>query len=219
MRVFSVFLLVLFASSASARHGSAKKGLESVDGAIPDEYIVILDEGVESRGPVNSLKNRLVNDLKNRAQAEIIHDYTIINGFAVRMNLKALQKALKTIGGGEIYPNDIATASITQSPVRSWGLDRVDQTIGGLDNLDGAYTYLRDGDNVDVYVIDTGIFKDHEDFGGRASFGPDYTGEGNGDRNGHGTHVAGTSHWILSFSSFLSSTSPTMRSLVVCKVL
>lgn len=49
------------------------------------------------------------------------------------------------------------------------------------------------GDGVDVYVIDTGININHEEFGGRASWGttiPD--GEVDDDDNGHGTHCAGT---------------------------
>ena len=45
-----------------------------------------------------------------------------------------------------------------------------------------------------VYIIDSGIKFDHVDFGGRATPGADYVGDGrNGvDCNGHGTHVAGT---------------------------
>jgi subtilisin family serine protease len=192
MKVLSILLLVLFASSASARVGSIQRVLEAVDGAIPDEYVVMLDE--ESRGLVNGLKNRLVNDLKNSGQAEIIYDYTIINGFAVRMNLKALENALKNIEGAKIYANDVATGNSVQSPVGSWGLDRVDQRIWGLDELDDSYTYLRNGTDVDVYILDSGIFNDPEEFGVRVSYGQDYTGEGNQDDVGHGTHVAGTWH-------------------------
>lgn len=47
------------------------------------------------------------------------------------------------------------------------------------------------GEGVNAYIIDTGIYKEHEDFQGRAIFGLDLTGEGPGDGNGHGTHVAG----------------------------
>ncbi|CAR27884.1 hypothetical protein ZYGR_0N03710 [Zygosaccharomyces rouxii] len=47
------------------------------------------------------------------------------------------------------------------------------------------------GRNINAYIIDTGIYKEHKDFCGRAIFGRDFTGEGPGDRNGHGTHVAG----------------------------
>lgn len=57
-----------------------------------------------------------------------------------------------------------------------------------------ALTYSYDssaGTSVDAYVLDTGIYKEHPEFGGRAVAGADFTGEGLGDRNGHGTHVAG----------------------------
>lgn len=47
------------------------------------------------------------------------------------------------------------------------------------------------GRDVNAYIIDTGIYKEHDDFGGRAVFGADFTGDGPGDGNGHGTHVAG----------------------------
>jgi subtilisin family serine protease len=190
MKVLNVLLLVLFASSASGRVGSDQRALEAGDDVIPDEYVVTLPDGVEPRGLVNGLKNRVVNGLKDSGEAEILHDYAIINGFAVQMKLNALQNALKNVEGAEIYPNRVVTSSSVQTPVGSWGLDRVDQTTG----FNNQYTYLRDGTNVDVYILDTGIYIDHEDFGGRASLGTDITGEGNFDGNGHGTHVAGTLH-------------------------
>lgn len=59
----------------------------------------------------------------------------------------------------------------------------------------GSFNYYYNrkykGENVNAYIIDTGIYKEHPDFQGRAVFGRDLTGEGPGDGNGHGTHVAG----------------------------
>ncbi|ODV58573.1 S8 family peptidase [Ascoidea rubescens DSM 1968] len=47
------------------------------------------------------------------------------------------------------------------------------------------------GEEVTAYVIDTGINCAHPEFENRCENGGDFTGEGPGDRNGHGTHVAG----------------------------
>jgi subtilisin family serine protease len=188
MKVLNVLLLVLFASLVSAQGGSIKRVLEPVGDAVPGQYVVVLDEGVEPHG--------LVNGLKKSGQAEILHEYKIINGFAVRMNINALENAVKHIKGVTIYDDPIVTAITLQNPAGSWGLDRVDQTIGG----DGVYTHLRDGTDVDVYIVDTGIQIEHDDFDGpwrdnRATYGENFiTGEGPGDGNGHGTHVAGTSY-------------------------
>jgi len=43
-----------------------------------------------------------------------------------------------------------------------------------------------------VYIIDTGIFVDHPEFQGRATFGTAFGGFQEVDGNGHGTHCAGT---------------------------
>jgi subtilisin family serine protease len=48
------------------------------------------------------------------------------------------------------------------------------------------------GQGVSVAVLDTGIDAKHEAFKGVKIKQKDFTGEGNGDQNGHGTHCAGT---------------------------
>ncbi|KAI9176060.1 hypothetical protein H9P43_006425 [Blastocladiella emersonii ATCC 22665] len=69
------------------------------------------------------------------------------------------------------------------------GLDRIDARRG----TDGSFTFPDTaGQGVSVYVIDTGINTRHPDFQGRARFLQDFTGEGNSDLQGHGSHCAGT---------------------------
>src|SRR5262249_20845099 len=90
---------------------------------------------------------------------------------------------------------DTAAPAVDHSGVRAaastWGLDRIDQRNLPLD---GQFTTLGDGAGATAYIMDTGIDYAHSEFGGRAVPGYDATGDGpNGqDREGHGTHVAGT---------------------------
>lgn len=49
-----------------------------------------------------------------------------------------------------------------------------------------------DGNGVTVAVLDTGIDKNHPAFAGVQLVERDFSGDGNGDKQGHGTHCAGT---------------------------
>jgi subtilisin family serine protease len=71
-------------------------------------------------------------------------------------------------------------------------LDRIDKEDAS--QLDDTFSYDdTQGELVDSYIIDTGILITHNDFGGRATWGQNFAGDGqNTDCNGHGTHVAGT---------------------------
>ena len=78
-----------------------------------------------------------------------------------------------------------------QTPVPSWGLDRIDAVDTALNN---SYKYVSTGTGALVYVIDTGVYAGHSDLSGRVISGYTAVNDGNGtqDCNGHGTHVAGT---------------------------
>lgn len=79
--------------------------------------------------------------------------------------------------------------SDTQTPTPAWGLDRID----GI--FDNSFSYPASaGDNVRVYVFDTGVAGDHPDLAGRVTRGFDVIGsdQANTDCHYHGTHVAGT---------------------------
>jgi len=84
--------------------------------------------------------------------------------------------------------------------VPPWGVDRVDQRDVALNGLFESGS--ADGEGVDVYVVDTGINKEHSDFAGRLKGGFNAVADGNGeddwnDCNGHGTHCAGSAAGTL----------------------
>jgi subtilisin family serine protease len=80
---------------------------------------------------------------------------------------------------------------------RLWGLDRIDQRSA---TLNGTYKFDSTGQNVNAYVIDTGIYP-HNEFQDRLELGynavsdredtPSQRFSTDCSTNGHGTHVAG----------------------------
>mgnify|MGYP002630829690 CR=1 FL=1 len=71
----------------------------------------------------------------------------------------------------------------------SWGLDRIDQETLPLDKKTFSSGYS--GEGVDIYIVDTGVYRDHEDFSKRNVREVFMISE-KGDMNGHGTHCSGT---------------------------
>ncbi|KAG0248154.1 hypothetical protein BGZ95_008197, partial [Linnemannia exigua] len=74
--------------------------------------------------------------------------------------------------------------------LRAWSCRVSEETL----DLTKPYSYPDvAGEGVTAYVIDTGVFANHTDFGGRATFGANFIkGSKNTDENGHGTHVSAT---------------------------
>jgi subtilisin family serine protease len=110
--------------------------------------------------------------------------HSALKGFAAELPSAAIEALERNPNVVYVEPDGIAT--LTGIP---WGLDRVDQRSLPLD---AAFTPPNGGAGVHAYIVDTGIRRTHTDFGGRAEFGVDFSGLGDGDCHGHGTHVAGT---------------------------
>jgi len=55
----------------------------------------------------------------------------------------------------------------------------------------GVTSSMYSGKGIKIAILDTGIDKAHSAFAGMRIIEKDFTGEGNGDTNGHGTHCAG----------------------------
>ncbi|CAE6458965.1 unnamed protein product [Rhizoctonia solani] len=79
----------------------------------------------------------------------------------------------------------------------TWGLQRISQRgplPSGSHPKDLDFTYRWESpvgtDLVDVYVLDTGVYLEHQDLQPRAIRGKNFTKDPDGDRRGHGTHVA-----------------------------
>jgi subtilisin family serine protease len=175
--VLSLLALAACADASSPVAGATADAAPLLNAAtgrgIPGEYIVVLREGADPRSVA------AVAGVSPR------HVYTAaLNGFSARLNdgqLNALRHSPKVE-----YVEQDQEVRATAAP---WNLDRIDQRnlpLNGVYNPIGL-----PGTGVRAYVIDTGIYTAHTQFGGRATNVFDATGGNGADCNGHGTHVAG----------------------------
>ena len=187
--------------------------IRRVDDAIDGRYIIALDEpngrSLTSIARIASTLTRLYG-----GRADYIYNTAFV-GFAAKMSRLQAER-LAADDRVRFVEQDAKVKLVASQSNPPWGLDRIDQAALPLNQ---GFDPGADGDGVNVYVIDTGIRRDHEDFGGRIGEGfssIDETGQPTGnilsaildgitgndggeqgddptqDCNGHGTHVAGT---------------------------
>ncbi len=154
--------------------------------AVAGSYVVVLKDSVSS-----SAVDGEAATLAAKHGGSVGHKYRhALNGFELRISEAAARQIAALPQVKYVQQNHQVTIFGTQTPTPSWGLDRIDQRALPLNN---SFTYPNTATGVKAYIIDTGIRTTHTDFGGRATWGTNTTGDGNNtDCNGHGTHVAGT---------------------------
>ncbi len=171
--------LSLSAAMAIPAHANAsyvpitKTGGEKVAG----QYIVTLDRDATVKTTVAGLG------------VKPLYTYdTVLNGFTAKLSAAQLQGLQRNPNVTRIEEDGVARIDTTQSNA-TWGIDRIDQRALPLST---TYNYTATGPSVHAYIIDTGIYASHANFGGRANNVYDALGGNGTDCNGHGTHVAGT---------------------------
>lgn len=153
--------------------------MESYTTGIPASSMGLLVPSMTSLSPSYELKARSLGWKKVSRPIRLKHDLIVFSDVV-------LQKS--------------ASAPIQQTNA-PWGLSRLSSStplsVGrNFDPKNTTFSYTfptTSGSGVDIYVVDSGVHTAHSDFGGRATFLASF---GNGvkgdDKDGHGTHVAGT---------------------------
>lgn len=172
-------------------------------GRVPNRYIVTLKPGV--RG-LQTAASAVAS--QHSGTIECVYESTF-RGFCVtiadeRVHELALDPRVARVEPdrvAQVYdaPNALAVDGHGLRPVDQtdppWHLDRVDQTDLPLDH---SFSFDEMGTGVNIYIIDSGIRKTHNDFGGRVHYvaggdNGDFVLDGHGsaeDCYGHGTAVA-----------------------------
>ncbi|GGB81471.1 S8 family peptidase [Deinococcus soli (ex Cha et al. 2016)] len=156
--------------------------------AIPGQYVVVFNDDVQSDFTAQSDFIGALGLDPQGVQVQQVYS-AALNGFAAKLSTQNLAKLQADKRVKYIEQDAMMHATATQTGA-TWGLDRVDQRSRPTD---GSYIYNYTGSGIKAYIIDTGINTAHTNFGGRAIWGTNTTGDGrNSDCQGHGTHVAGT---------------------------
>ncbi|KAK8098024.1 uncharacterized protein PG998_013510 [Apiospora kogelbergensis] len=149
---------------------------------ISNQYIVKFKDQSDSM-TINSAMDTFPGDAEH-----VWHNN--FKGFAAKLDDAALESLKNHPDVDYIEQDSIVSinAYVTQSNP-PWGIARVSHKSRNT----ASYTYDSSaGAGTCAYVIDTGIYTAHSQFGGRATFLKNYADSSNSDGNGHGTHVAGT---------------------------
>ncbi|KAI8372859.1 serine protease 1 [Radiomyces spectabilis] len=172
--------------------------------AVSDSYIVVLKDHVDTEkahshcGWVNNLHKRdapLAELLDADAAAGIKHTYNLPGwrGYAGKFTEETVHHIRQSPEVAYVERDTMMYTSELQRGA-PWGLSRISHRDALTLRDFNKYSYdAKGGQDVKVYVIDTGINIDHSDFDGRAEWGVTIPENDNDkDGNGHGSHCAGT---------------------------
>jgi subtilisin family serine protease len=180
----AVIVLLIATAAAIAPVNKAEK-------PFPGQYIVVFHSNTSVADTLSTVESffQMGVTMKNTYK-------TVLKGFAAKLTQDQLVKVRTHPNVNYIDQDGEARVAQggqcqIQQNAPSWGLGRITQVDPTGDD---DFPHLHYGQGVNVYIIDTGIYLAHSDFGGRAKWG--YTASdiapGEYDGNGHGTHCAST---------------------------
>ncbi|KAF9091121.1 serine protease [Mortierella sp. GBA35] len=169
---------------------------------VPDSYIVVFKDGVRAKDHsawASDLHKRdlSANGIWDNIASGVKHVYDMgsFQGFAGRFRPDVLDEIRKNPDVDYIERDQLVYASEIKIQNRApWGLARISHRKGLTLGTFNKYEHNPNGgEGVTVFVIDTGVNIDHNEFEGRAKWGKTVpTNDPDADDNGHGTHCAGT---------------------------
>ncbi|KAJ1658259.1 proteinase B [Dispira simplex] len=173
---------------------------DNQDTIIPHSYMVVLKKNLAEHELLHHFNQvsrfvEFANLEQGQEENELTHLYRVggLKGYAARLRPDILEYIRGSDDVDYVEHDSIVSINEVERGA-PWGLARVSSRKPlSLVNYDKYYYDPSAGEGVTVYVVDTGINVNHNDFEGRAVWGSTVPrGDVDQDGNGHGTHVAGT---------------------------
>jgi subtilisin family serine protease len=165
-------------SSQNERRRGPQTKFRKVSNAIPNRYIVLLNDDVARDDDPREVRLERVTEIANShalahaGKVDYIYE-TALKGYAIELPNETAAIAISRMPQVQWVEEDQAfqPLQIPASPQSSppWGLDAVDgnlpaPTPDATGRTNGSYIFHGDGAGVNAYVIDTGINTQHNDF-------------------------------------------------------
>ncbi|XP_039591115.1 proprotein convertase subtilisin/kexin type 9 [Polypterus senegalus] len=162
------------------------------DWRLPGHYVVVLKDETHKSHVERTIQRLEAKAARRGYLVEVVHVFVhTFRGFIVKMSSDVLHLALKLP-----HVHYIEEDSLVFAQSIPWNLDRIVQTQHGA----GKYSPPNDGEQVEVYLLDTSVQSDHREIDGRILVTDfDNVPEEDSTRqhrqaskcDSHGTHMAG----------------------------
>jgi len=158
--------LLLFATLLALSQARLAPLLHAVqESAIPDNYIVVYKDDVSLEA-----LNQDIATAAHRFSISFTYEH-VFKGYSANLTTDQLMSVrqnpnVRYVEQDQIMRAIACSASVT---VNSWGLSRIAERKQSLNGKYSATTNA--GNGVTAYIIDTGIYVQNTEFGGRATFG------------------------------------------------
>jgi oryzin len=184
---------VFGAPAALAPHPKIKVPQAAAKDVIEDSYIVVYNKDItpESTASHEGFLASVITKRDNAASVGAKYQIHEFAGYQISADAATINEIASSPEVAYVEKDTKVYASaLTTQTGATWGLGRISH------RAQDTTTYIYDstaGSGVTVYVVDTGVYAAHSQFGGRASMGANFvSGSANTDENGHGTHCSGT---------------------------